>query len=137
VSISTITDPSVQQEIRRLQEKVERLSNQISTVIRDVGVVTAHSNLTKLSYAASGHTGFASSASVTTHTGDATIHFTSATMLAAVLAAVPVRQDSAPATDGTAGYFWLKTGTNPERIYGLVNDSGGTPVWAQMIKGPV
>jgi hypothetical protein len=38
--------------------------------------ITAHSNLTELTYAESGHTGFASSTDLTTHTSDSSIHNT-------------------------------------------------------------
>lgn len=131
MSIGTITDPSTQREFRRLREDYDRMQNQLASVLRDVGIITTHKKLSGLGFAQSGHTGFASSAQLTAHTGDATIHFT----LASVLAALPVRQASAPATDGSDGYLWIKTGTDPERFYVLLNNSAGTPEWHQVLKG--
>lgn len=128
MSIGAISDPDVQQEFRRLREQINRLENQISGVLRDVGIITSHGKLSSLDFASSGHTGFASSTQLTAHTGDATIHFT--------IGALILRQAATPATDGADGDLWENTTTNPSRLYARIEDGSGVMQWVHLVKGP-
>lgn len=128
MSIGNITDPATQQEIRRLREELYRLQSRTDAVLRDVGIITRHSKLTALSFADSGHTGFASSAQLTAHTGDSTIHFTTSGLI--------VRQATAPKVDGTEGDLWEDTTSNPTRLYARITNGSGTKVWVHLVKAP-
>jgi len=47
-----------------------------------------------------------------------------------------IKQGSAPTTDGTYSK-WTDNSGNPEKVYMLLNDSGGTPQWVGPIaQGP-
>ena len=59
----------------RLVRVIEEVRGQMATFIKANSVLVNHSGLQGMDYASSGHTGFASSAGLTAHTGDATIHF--------------------------------------------------------------
>ena len=74
--MSTVRDTATLNELRRLILRLERLEAQISQFVKNNTVITNHDTLQQLDYASSGHTGFASSSTLTAHTGDSTIHFT-------------------------------------------------------------
>jgi len=79
VWLASITDPAVRRELQQLVAKVEAASDELRRVIRDGQFVLDHNKLNGLDFASSLHTGFASSSSLASHTGDSTVHFTDPT----------------------------------------------------------
>ena len=72
MSTGNVKDRSVVDALRALDDRLRRIESRLN--VYDPG--TYHTRLKGLAYADAGHTGFASTASLTAHTGDATIHFT-------------------------------------------------------------
>jgi len=63
-----------------LDRRMALIDETVAKVIKNNRIVASHADLQDLSFGASGHTGFASSASLSAHTGDSTIHFTEASI---------------------------------------------------------
>jgi len=76
MSISNIKDRSTVDAVRSIDKRISRIEYQLSSFIKNNSLTAYHSALLGLDFATSSHTGFASSSSLTSHTSDSTIHFT-------------------------------------------------------------
>ena len=70
MSVANIKDPSTRNEFRTHEERLRRIESQISQSVKNTSNITQHSTLQGLTFAAAGHTGFASSSDLTSHTSD-------------------------------------------------------------------
>lgn len=126
MSVSNIQDQALRNFLRNLDQRLSRIESQLSTFVKNNSVAAYHSQLNGLSYAESGHTGFASSADITSHTGDATIHFTRASISDGLLHV----GGSAPTGSESA---WLDTSPSaPYSTAELKLSSDGGSTWQRV-----
>lgn len=154
MSAPGVLDPITRRTIERLQNDVRQLRNTLNQVIRNGQIIANHDDLGNLAYADSGHTGFASSAQLSSHTGDSTIHFTEASIDHTAIQNIGNNSHSAidthiadstihfvesdlveisgsEPTPATGPPFWIDNSSHPWVLYANLENSSGTAeyVW--------
>lgn len=112
MSVSNVSDVAIRLELRALRREVSELRGQIASFIKNNSVSTYHSSLLDLTFAGSGHTGFASSSDLTAHTANTSNpHLTTLQQAAAAGGEIGYIAVSATAPDGRL--WWDTTATPP------------------------
>ena len=88
----------------------------MATFIKNNTTVLYHSNLQNLDYASSGHVGFASSADLSSHTGDATIHFTEGSIDHTAITNIGTNTHAQIDTHITAAAAHIASSSNPHTV---------------------